>query len=114
MSEEKLNISSEQIFDMLPFVVDIYEKIDFDKHRKDLTKKYKGKKNIDYLEPAIDGAKIILKNSGKIKEEFFQVVAIAENKDPDEIKKQSFLKTLKTVKSIFSDPELVAFFKEAM
>lgn len=115
MSEDKAKkISSEQVFDMLPYVVDIYEKVNFDKYRKDVTKKYKGKKDIDFLEPAIDGAKYILKNSAKVKEEFFAVVAIAENKKVEEIKEQSFFKTVGTIKGIFSDPELLSFFKEAM
>lgn len=111
-------IDSEQMFDMLPFVVDIYDKINFDKYRKDLQKKYKEKKKenkkVDPLDAAIEATKFILKNSPKIKEEFFNIVAISDRKKVWEVKKQPFTKTLKSIKQIFSDPELMGFFKDAM
>lgn len=111
---ENQAITSEQAFDMLPYAVDIYDKLNFDKYRKELVKKYKGQKTIDYLDPVIDAAKFILKNSGKIKREVFNIVAIAENKKLEEVKQQSFFKTIQTFKKILSDPDLVSFFKEAM
>src|SRR5690625_2798651 len=111
MSENSL--SSEQAFDMLPYVADIYDKTGFDKYRKDIKKKYAGKKKIDYLDPVVDAGKFILKNSPKAKEEFFTIVAIAENRDVEDVKKQPFMQTLKSIKMIFSDKELVDFFKQA-
>ena len=115
MSEQELQaISSEQAFDMLPYVVDIYEKLSFDKHIKTIQNKYKGKKNVDPIYPAIDATKYILKNSGKVKDEFFAIVSIASHKPVDEVKKQSYIETIRSVKRIFSDPELMDFFKQAM
>ncbi|WP_416149506.1 hypothetical protein ACM26V_00455 [Salipaludibacillus sp. HK11] len=105
-------IDSEQAFDMLPYVAAIYDKVDFDTYRKDLAKKKINKD--DYLWAAIDGAKYILRNSGKVKNEFFHIVSIAQKKTPNEVKKQPFFKTIVTIKTIFSDPELVAFFKQAI
>ena len=66
-------IDSEQLFDMLPYVSDIYDKIKFDQFRKELQKKYKGKKNVDSLDPAIEATKFILKNSGKSKKSSFKL-----------------------------------------
>ena len=102
--------STEQIFDMLPYAVEIYEKIDFDGYRKKLQAKYKGKK-IDPTDAGIDAFKFVLKNSSKVKEEFFQLVAIAENKTVEEVRNQNFIETIKTIKEIFSNKELVDFFK---
>lgn len=115
---EDQGINSEQAFDMLPFVADIYDKINFDKYRKDLQKKYtemkKANKKVDAIDAATDATKYILKNSPKIKEEFFTIVAIAENRKKADVKKQSYIKTMKSIKKIFMDPDLVDFFKEAM
>ncbi|WP_209121508.1 hypothetical protein [Alkalihalobacillus sp. BA299] len=115
---EVKSIDSEQVFDMLPYVADIYEKTGFDDYRKELKRKYKAKdvKDVDEfkLAAAIDAVKFILKNSVKVKDEFFNIVAIAEQKKLEEVKRQSFVKTIQSVKKIFSDPELVDFFKEAM
>lgn len=106
-------ITSEQAFDMLPMVVDIYDKLDFDTYRKELKEKYEGKK-ADQLTVGIEAFKYVFKNSGKVKEEVFSIVAIAEGKPIDEIKKQSFTKTILTFKAIFSDKDAVDFFKQAM
>ncbi|MGJ9381809.1 hypothetical protein [Salipaludibacillus sp. CF4.18] len=106
-------IDSEQAFDMLPYVAAIYDKVDFDGYRKNLVKKEID--TDDYLSVAIDAAKHILKNSGKVKEEFFHIVSIAQkNKTPSEVRKQALSKTIGTIKKIFTDPELVDFFKQAM
>jgi hypothetical protein len=107
-------IDSEQAFDMLPYVTDIYEKIDLDGYRKKIADENKDKKDIDQQQVGIDAIKYVLKNSAKVKEEFFNIVAIAELKSIVEVKEQSFIKTIQSIKKIFSDPELVDFFKQAM
>lgn len=109
-----MSINSEQAFDMLPYVVDIYEKIDMDGYRKKILEENKGKEDVDTQQLGVSAIKYVLKNSAKVKEEFFIIVAIAEEKGIDEVKKQSFLKTVQSAKAIFSDPELVDFFKQAM
>lgn len=106
-------INSEKAFDMLPYVVDIYEKIDLDGYRKKVVKESKGKE-VDLMTIGIDLFKFIMKNSGKIKTEFFSIVAIADDKDVEEVKNQSLVKTMTRIKEIFADKELVDFFKSAM
>lgn len=111
-------INSEQAFELLPYAVDIYEKIDFDSYRKKVQADYKklnkqGKK-VDPTDAGIDAFKHILRNSTKVKEEFFEIVAIIDGKDVEEIRKQSFIKTVGTIKELFSDKELVSFFKQAV
>jgi hypothetical protein len=106
-------IRSEQAFDMLPYVVDIYDKLEIDKYRKELAQKTKGEK-IDVESLGIEAFKYVIKNSGKVKEEFFNIVAIAEEKTPEEIKSQPFLKTMAKFKEVFTDKELTDFFKQAM
>ncbi|WP_051189145.1 hypothetical protein [Halalkalibacillus halophilus] len=114
VQDQEQAINSEQVFDMLPYVADLYEKSGFDSYRKEIRKKYQGKKNVDSLDPAIDAVRFILKNSNKVKDEFFNIVAIAEERKVEEVKKQSYIKTMRSIKRIFSDPDLVDFFKEAM
>jgi 20S proteasome alpha/beta subunit len=92
---------------MLPFVAYIYEKLDFDNYRKSITKK-------DAETVGMEAFKYIFKNSVKCKEEFFNIVAIMDDKTVEEIKEQPFTKTIMTIKEIFTDKELTSFFKQAM
>lgn len=108
-------LSTEKAFDILPFISDIYEKIDL----KDFIKTYKEKNKDEdvgkrQLFAGLDMFSFVIKQSGKVKEEFFNIVAIAEDKKIEEVKKQSFALTLKTIKEIFTDKELNDFFKQAM
>jgi hypothetical protein len=111
-------LNSEKAFDMLPFVVDIYDKLDMDNYRKKAAQKYeksnKEGKPVSQLDAGIEAFKYVMKNSTKVKEEFFAVVASFEDKTVEEVKAQPFAKTLLTFKTIFTDPELTNFFKEAM
>lgn len=111
-------LNSEKAFDMLPHVVDIYDKLNIDAYRKEAMKKHeKAKKKgetVSQLDAGIDVFKYIIKNSGKVKEEFFAIVAIFEDKTVDEVKAQPFINTLTTFKEVFTDKELTDFFKSAM
>ena len=107
-------LSTEKIFDMLPGVVVLYEKLDIDGYRKRIAEKNKGKKNINNEAIGIDLLKYILKNSVKVKEEVFEIVSIFEGKTVEEVKIQSFMKTFNTLKEIFSDTETTDFLKHAM
>lgn len=107
-------INSEKAFDMLPSVVDIYDKLDLDGYRKKIAEENKGKKDISNETLGIDLFKYVLKNSGKVKEEVFEIVAIFEEMPIEEVKAQSFMKTINTIKGIFSDQETTDFFKSAM
>lgn len=108
-------ISTEKVFDMLPSVVDIYDKLDIDGYRKKIAKEQKNKKKeMDATTLGMDLFKYILKNSRNIKEECFEIVSIFDEKPITEIKAQSFLTTLNSIKEIFKDKEAVDFFKSAM
>ncbi|WP_342432608.1 hypothetical protein [Neobacillus sp. FSL H8-0543] len=107
-------INSEQAFDMLPDMVNIFEKLDIENYRKESLAKYQGEENVDYKKVGLEVIFYIIKNSGKVKDEFFSVVSIAEGKEVEEIKKQSLAKTITTFKEILTDKELMGFFKTAM
>ncbi|MFC4389144.1 hypothetical protein ACFOZ1_15285 [Gracilibacillus marinus] len=109
-----MELTNDQVFDMLPYAVEIYEKLDFDNYRKKLQEEYKKKKKVDAVDAAVDAVKYILKNSKNVKEEIFQVIAIAEKKDLEVVRNQSFFKTIATFKAIFTNEELTTFFKDAM
>jgi hypothetical protein len=107
-------ISSEQAFDMLPYVAEMYEKLDIESYRKKSIAKNKGKNDVDLEKVGLDVLLYVVKNLGKVKEEFFAVAAIADNKPVAEIKAQSITKTISTFKDVFTDKELMSFFKTAM
>lgn len=107
-------INTEQAFDMLPTVVELYEKLDIDGYRKQLIKENKGKKNINSEILGIDFFKYVLKNSRKIKKEMFEVVAIFTEKTIEEVKKQSPVETINTFREIFEDEDVIELFKSAI
>jgi hypothetical protein len=106
-------LTTEKVFDMLPSVVDIYEKLDLDSYRKKIANESKGE-TVDKNQVGIDAFKYILKNSGKVKEEVFEIVAIFQEKSVEEIKVQSFSETINSFKEIFSNKEAMSFFKQAV
>lgn len=111
-------MNSEKAFDMLPYAVDIFDKLKIDEYVKENSKSATGKtaEEIENIkkETGLGLIKYILKNSAKVKEEFFSIVAIFEGITEEEAKKQGLAKTIKSIKSIFSDNELMDFFKGAM
>jgi archaellum component FlaC len=106
-------LTTEKVFDMLPMVVDIYEKLELDIYRKKIAEENKGKA-VDKNQVGIDAFKYIIKNIGKVKEEVFQIVAAFEEKTIEEIKNQSFTDTINSFKEIFSNKEAMHFFKQAV
>ena len=106
--------NTDKAFDMLPSVVDLYEKLDLDTYRKKIAQQNKGKEDVNNEALGIDLFKYVLKNSAKVKEEVFEIVSIFEGKPVQEVKAQSFMKTINTIKDIFSDQETTNFFKSAM
>ena len=107
-------ISSDVAFDLLPIVTDIYDKIGIDEYRKQIAKQHKGKTDLDSMQLGIDLFKFVLKNSKKIKEEIFELISVFEEISIQEAKAQNFMKTVSTLKSIFTDKEANELFKQAM
>lgn len=106
-------LSSDKVFDMLPVVVVLYDKLDLDTYRKKLAKENEEKK-LDSNDLGIEIFKYVLKNSSKVKEDFFEIVSIFEDKTIEQVKKQSFAKTVSAIKIIFTDKEATSFFKQAI
>ena len=106
-------ISTEKAFDMLPSVVDLYDKLQIDDYRKKMAEENKGKK-LDQMTSGINLFKFVLKNSAKVKEEVFEIVAVFEEKSVEEIKAQDFMTTINSFKTIFADKDAVSFFSQAI
>ena len=103
-----MKITSEQMLDMLPHIADLYDKLDMDGYRKSIKKK----ESVEQV--GIDAFKYILKNAPKVKNEIHSVVAIAQGISLEEAKAQPFTETLSALSAIFTDKELLSFFKSAM
>jgi len=113
-----MKISTEKAFDMLPYAVEIYEKLKIDNYiqatrKKNEIQKKQGKK-IDEITVGIDLFKFVLKNLGNVKEEVFYLLATIEDKSVEEIKEQSMAVTIKGLKDVLTNKELVELFKSAM
>lgn len=111
-------ISSEKAFDMLPYVADIYENLDIKDYIKKNTINASGKSKdeLKALQSEV-GVKMIMhivKNSSKVKNEVFNIVAVFSDITLEEAKQQDFLKTIQVFKGIFSNKDLTNFFKQAM
>jgi len=106
--------STEQAFDMLPHAADIYTKLNVKEYLKNNV--FEVKKGEDpEVSKKVAGAELIsyiLKNSPKAKEAFFELVAIFESKTVEEVKAQSLVKTMASVKAIAKNEELMDFFKQ--
>lgn len=108
-------ISSEQAFDMLPYVSGIYEKLEL----KEYIEKNKITINADndfqslMLGMGLDMFSHVLKNTPKVKKEVFTIVSIVSGKKLEEVKAQSLGETIKVFREIFEDKEMLGFFKQA-
>ena len=113
-----MNISTEKAFDMLPHAVVMIEKLDMKSYilnnkeflnakEKDDAKKIMDAKGFDFVMH-------ILKNTGKVKTEVFEILAIVQDKSVKEIKAMPFGETIKQLKELLQDTELIGFFKQAM
>ncbi len=112
-------ITTEKAFDMLPHMVEIFDKLELQKYGKEKAQEYKKKnpnKSAEEMQNELgtEIVKYILKNSAKIKEEFFNIAATALDVDVKEAKGKPLLETMQVVKDIFLNENLMAFFKSAM
>ena len=114
-----MSISSELAMDLLPHAVGIYEKLDLKAVGTGIMKQVK-KENPNLSVGEVNesvGEKVIIhiiKNLPKVKDEVFSMVALVSGISLEQAKAQSLAKTMAAFKGIFSDPELLAFFKGAM
>ena len=106
-------ISSEKIFDMLPMIVVIYDKLDLDVYRKKIQEENKEKK-LSTKDLGIVLGKYVLTNSKNVKEELFEIVAIMQEITLEEAKARGPFKMLTALKEIFTDKDAVDFFKQAI
>jgi len=104
-------ITSEKAFDLLPVMTDVFDKLNLKEYISDLQKNSKGK---DKEAVGMEVFKYVLKNSSKIKEEFFSIVAVIQDKTPEEIKKQNIIETFNSCKKLFTEKEFMSFFSSAM
>ena len=121
-------IDSEKAFDLLPFVADIYDKVDmrgyiarkkFEVVKNNAINKQKSKDKQEPTDMAtmlngIDMFVYVMKKSEEVKEEFFEIVAIIEGRELEDIKRQPPAKTFKTITLLFEDIETMDFFTQAM
>ncbi len=99
---------------MLPSVVAMYDKLDMDGYREKIAKEIKGKEKPNEKILGIGLLKFVLANSAKVKTEIFEIVAVFEDKTVEEVKTQSFMKTINSVRTIFEDKDTTDFLKQAM
>ena len=106
-------LTTEKAFNLLPSVVVLYDKLGIDDYRKKMAEENKGKE-LDQTTLGINLFKFVLKNSGRVKNEVFEIVAVFEEKTIEEIREQNFMSTINSFKAILSDKEAVSFFKQAI
>ena len=114
-----MSISTEKAFDLLPFVVDIFEKLDIQERGKKIledTQKANPNRLAEELQKEVGIAimKYIAKNLPKVKDEFFQLVAIASDVDVKTAKARPLAESIQTLKDVFLDAELMDFFRAAV
>lgn len=104
-------ITTDKALDLVPYMVDIYDKLDNDL----LDKTVRKGSNTEV------GKKVfvtILKNINKFKAEIYGMVAVVTDTTPDEVSKQNIVKTLKVFRDIytdiFQDPDMSDFFGSAV
>ena len=102
-------ITTDKALDLVPYIVDIYDKLD-----KDLLQDRSGSSK-DVGKKALVA---ILKNVNKFKPEIYGMVSVATDEPVDKIRYQSVVKTLLAFKAIyndiFKDPEMMDFFGDAV
>jgi hypothetical protein len=120
MTAEVIELNADKMFDMLPAIGSIYTKLDLTKCIVDLSEKYNEKGGGDKEDFVINSGGFneiinhVAANLGKVKPEFFEIVAIAAGISVDEAKNKGFGFSLKVFMSIFKDKDLTDFFKQAI
>lgn len=109
-------LTTEQLFDILPLAVTVYEKVGIKAYRQNMIKENAKEKKgeVDSMELGIDLFLHVLKNSKKIKTEIFEIVATVEGLSIEEAKEQNPGKTIETIKSIFTNKAATSLFQSVV
>ena len=108
-------LNTEQVFDALPYVAEIFEKLEIQSTLAEMRKEVKGENTAEKQNEL--GEKLILhvvKNIGRCKDSFFPFLAIICECTEEEAKKKSVAETLTALRAIAKDEELMSFFKSAI
>jgi len=110
-------ITTEKAFDLLPYVADIFEKLELesvlDEKRKQAQKK-QGKTEEKQRELGLSLIMHIVKNSQKCKGSFFPMLAILCDCTEEEAKQKPVPETITALRELLMDEELMGFFKSAV
>ena len=104
-------ITNEKAFELIPHVMDIYEKIKPEIDKSLTPEHVKGKSQ---EEVGLIMQKQFFRNISKVKNEIFEIMAVIEDRTAEEIKKDDFIATSKKIINLLKDKELLDFFKSAM
>lgn len=110
-------LTTEQCFDMLPYVADIIEKLGLEKvieESREQVKKSKASKDEKSREMGYKVMVHVVKKSSECKESFFPMLAILMDTTEEKAKQSSIGDTIKALKQIFEDTEVMDFFREAV
>lgn len=105
-----MKLTTEKTLELMPTMIDIYDKLDMGEYIKKVRKENKGITNEKAAEKAL---KYIGRNTPKIIPEVIEVVAAVQGDSSDEVKKQSPIKTIKVFMDLLHDPEVSGFFDSA-
>lgn len=111
----KVIISTDTAFDMVPAVCSIYDKIDV----KTFTSAFADEMNtaeseVDETIVGLDLFMHVLRQSSLIKDEIVEIVSILEDRSIEDVRAQSIIKSLTSIKTIFEDREIMGFFESVM
>ncbi len=101
-------LTTEQAFDALPYVAEIYEKLELQKFYEEQRKKNKDAPNEQLAQAVIMH---IVKNSQKCRDSFFPLIAVLTGLTEEEARKQPVKDTVAVLRELFKD-ENWGFFKE--
>jgi len=107
-------ISNDKAFDMLPHAVEIFEKLDIQTYINEHKIEIDGDADRDALtqEQGMQLIKYVLRHASEVKEEVFNIVAIAEDMAVDEVREAGISTTITTFKNLLQDKELMGFFSQ--
>ena len=109
-------LTTEQLFDALPYVADIFEQLELDKEINRMREKAQagGDMTEQQRQAGMTLFMYIFKNAHKCKDSFFPLVAILLDCSVEEAKKKPPAETFKALKTMLADEEVMGFFTNAV